>query len=122
MFYHFVARCEQVTIQERTTMLVDLLVPLLLLSIGALYTIRHIKLFRTVEKKTPYTSALYFSYILAAILMWAGLIFNSLTTLDDRISASIPTVRWLLGSIVLILLLIIASLYLLDKRAQRLSK
>jgi hypothetical protein len=103
-------------------MLVNLIVPLLILTAGALYTAHHIKRFRTIEKKTQYTSALHITYILAAALMWAFPLLYSLAALNDRMSPSIPTLRWLLGGLALILVLISGCLYLLDKRAQRPSK
>ena len=103
-------------------MLVNLIILLLILTAGALYTAHHVKRFRTIEQKTRYTSALHVTYILAAALMWTFPLLYSIAALNDRMSASIPTLRWLLGVLALILIVISGCLYVLDKRAQRASK
>jgi hypothetical protein len=103
-------------------MLANLIVTLLIASAATLYTAHHVKRFRSIDKKTPYTFALHTTYILAAMMMWILPLLYSIAALNGSMYTSMATVRWLIGGVALALLLVSGIFYILDKRAQRQSK
>ena len=103
-------------------MFIQLLVLFLILSAAILYTAHHIKRFRTIERKTAYTSALHITYILAAALMWSTPLLYGFAEFNTTISNNISSLQRLLAIPAIIILVLAICLYLLDKRAQRPSK